>query len=180
MFPEEIDETPKTANKLDVYLEHLNPMIRRKLTPKQAEKMEKYSKIFAWRCKLFSPEQTRKLIMQEYNLSYSWAAELYTDMEYVFGNDKEVNKNVEKRVLLEYYHQALSLAVKGKDTDPLKAAMVVASITEKIGKMLGVNAETEIIPAKYTLELTQVNFYEGKVKSSKGLEVPFSESEVVE
>lgn len=123
--------------------------------------LDKYWKIFGWRCKLFSPEQTRKMIMQEWACSYSWACEMYLDMEYIFGNTDEINKNVTKRILLEYYYTALSLAVQGKNKDPLKAAETITKITDRIAVMLGIGDNTEQVPPELLMPRRSVNYYVG-------------------
>ncbi|MCP1384444.1 hypothetical protein [Runella salmonicolor] len=154
-----VDE--KQAHKLDIYLEHLNPNIRRPLPKKQADTLDKYWKIFGWRCKLFSPEATRKLIMQEWSCSYSWACEMYGDMEYIFGKTEEINKNVHRRILLEHYYTALTMAVQGKNSDPLKAAQVICNISDKIAQLLGIGEESQQIPPELLMPKRQVTYFVG-------------------
>lgn len=151
----------KQPHKLDVYLDHLNPNLKRKLNPKQTELLDRYWKIFGWRCKLYSPEQTRKMIMQEWQVSYSWACEMYQDMEYIFGNTEEVNKNVTRRILLEYYYIALSMAVQGKSKDPLKSAETITKITDRIAVMLGIGDNSEQVPAELLMPKRTVTYYVG-------------------
>jgi len=170
----------KQAHKLDIYLEHLNPQLKRPLTKKQHEMLDKYWKIFGWRCKLFSPEQTRKLIMQEWSCSYSWACEMFQDMEYIFGNTEEVNKNVTRRILLEHYYTALSLAVQGKASDPIKAAQIISNITDKIAALLNIGDGSQQIPPELLMPKRQVTYYVGtmNVQMNQPLEptaVPLSE-----
>ncbi|MBB3842203.1 hypothetical protein FHS57_006234 [Runella defluvii] len=151
----------KSEHKLDAYLDHLNPNLKRALTKKQSEMMDKYWKIFGWRCKLFSPEQTRKMIMQEWDVSYSWACEMYNDMEYIFGNTEEVNKNTTRRILLEHYYTALSLAVQGKNKDPLKAGELIAKITDRIAALCGIGDNTEQIPPELLMPRRSVTYVVG-------------------
>lgn len=151
----------KQAHKLDIYLEHLNPNVKRPLSKKQSEMLDKYWKIFGWRCKLFSPEQTRKMIMEEWKCSYSWACEMFQDMEYIFGNTDEVNKNSTRRILLEHYYTALQLAVQGKSKDPLKAAEVIAKITDRVAAMLNIGEGSQDIPTELLMPKRQVTYYVG-------------------
>ena len=51
----ELTKAEKTADKLDKFRDHL--LHRLPLKPSEHETLEKYRKCFAWRCKLFSPQQ---------------------------------------------------------------------------------------------------------------------------
>lgn len=155
-------QNEKQAHKLDVYLDHLNPNVKRELTTQQNEMLGKYLKIFAWRCKLFSPEQTRKLIMQEWQCSYSWACEMFNDMEYVFGNTEEINKKTTTRILIDHYYTAMQIAIKGESKDPFKAAELIIKITERIGELLQIGkGGGEEIPVELLMPKRQITYYVG-------------------
>jgi hypothetical protein len=166
-------EDAKTQHKLDKYLEHLNPQVKRKLSGKDQDMMDRYWKIFMWRCKMFSPEQVRKMAMQEWKASYSWACEMYSDMEYVFGNTNEINKSVQRRILLEYYHTAMSIAIQNSKADPIKAATLIANVTDKIAALIGLHDGSESIPPELLMPKRTVTYVIGRVDSlNVGHEMP--------
>ena len=101
------------------------------------------------------------MIMQEWDLRYSRACELYNDMEYVFGSTEEVNKNVTRRILLEHYYTALSMAVQGKANDPIKAAQIICNITDKIAALLNIGDGSQQLPPELLMPKRSVTYYVG-------------------
>ena len=101
------------------------------------------------------------MIMQEWQLKYSRACELFLDMEYIFGNTEEVNKNVTRRILLEHYYTALSIAVQGKASDPMKAAQLICNITDKIAALLNIGDGSQQIPPELLMPKRSVTYYVG-------------------
>ena len=156
-----VEMEEKEAHKLDKYLDHLNPMLHRPLGKKDAEMMEKYLKIFSWRCKLLSPEKVRQKIRTEFDVSYSWACEMYNDMEYIFGNTDEINKNTHRRVLLEHYYKAIRLVETSKNKDSFKAAEIIIKATDRIAVLLGIGDTSEQIPPELLMPKRSVTYYVG-------------------
>lgn len=142
----ELADNPKEEHRLDKYLDHMNPEVRRDLKAKDRDYLERMRKAFSLRTRMFSAEHTRKMLMQEYGLGYSQACAVYVDMEYVFGKQEEVDKALLRRVLNEHYYTAISIAVKNTDKDPIKAAELIVKATEKIAKLNGLDEADGQLP----------------------------------
>lgn len=124
----------RRENRLDKFLDHINPEINRSLKPKDLQYLELMRKAKHWRDNFFSPDQVRKMIMQEDKKSYSMACQTYADMEYIFGKTGEIDKEALRRTLLEYYHRAIQIAMKAPDKE-MEKAQVIMQASDKISKL---------------------------------------------
>lgn len=157
-------ELDKKSDRLDKFLDHLNPDVRAKLGVKDTEYLERMRKAFGWRCNMFSAEQVRKMIMQEYDLEYSQACRVYTDMEWLFGKIEEIDKNALRRILAEYYHRGIQMALKNNNEDG------VINGTDKLAKLHGLNetiptlTPEQMMPARTVVYVEKAVIVNGEVK----------------
>ena len=150
----ELAKADQTADKLDKFKDHL--LHRRPLKPSEHETLEKYRKCFAWRCKLFSPQQVVNMLMQEYSLRYSQAYQIMADSTRLYGKVEDIDKEGTRKILIESLYVAMSIAVKDKNADAIIAA------TRELGKLAKVHDEQsslspdEMMPAR-TVKYVQNN-----------------------
>jgi hypothetical protein len=135
------DYEKRRESRLDKFLDYLNPDIERKLGKKEQIYFNLMQKSFNWRTMFFSPEQVRRMLMQEPKdenggtYSYSMACQLYADMEYIFGKDMKSDKNLMNRIISEHLYKALQLAYQDKKASDIEKAEVILKITDKIAKV---------------------------------------------
>lgn len=111
----------KASDKLDKYRDHL--LHRLPLSPKEQDMLDKYRKCFAWRCKLFSPQQCVNMLMQEYNLKYSQAYQIMAESTKLYGKVDDIDREGTRKVMIENLHVALSIAVKDKNAEAIISAV---------------------------------------------------------
>ena len=146
MMGTELTKAEKTADKLDKFRDHL--LHRLPLKPSEHETLEKYRKCFAWRCKLFSPQQCVSMLMQEYDLKYSQAYQLMAESTRLYGKVDDIDREGTRKVLIESLYVAMSIAVKDKNAD------AIISATREIAKLSKVHDEQsplsvdELMPAR--------------------------------
>lgn len=148
------------AEKLDKFRDHL--LYQTHLTPKEEQMLEKYRKCFAWRCKLFSPQQCVSMLMQEYSIKYSQAYQVLLESTKLYGKVEEVDKLGTTKILVETLYVALSIAVKDKNAE------AIISATKEIARLCKLNEDQvplsidELMPArtaKYVQNNVTVNNY---------------------
>lgn len=118
---------PRTPDKLDKYKDYL--LGRGKLTPAEIKMLEKYRKAFSWRCKGFSPQHVKQMLMQDECTQYAQAARILQEATELYGRVEEIDAEGTKRILVENLYIAMSIAIKERD-----ANAVIASVRE-IGKL---------------------------------------------
>jgi hypothetical protein len=154
MMSTELTKAEKTADKLDKFRDHL--LHRLPLKPSEHETLEKYRKCFAWRCKLFSPQQVVNMLMQEYGLKYSQAYQLMAESTKLYGKVDDIDREGSRKILIENLYVAMSIAVKDKNAEAIIAA------TREIAKLSRVYDEQspltpdELMPAR-TVKYVQNN-----------------------
>ncbi|CCH00308.1 hypothetical protein FAES_2299 [Fibrella aestuarina BUZ 2] len=150
----------KKAEKLDKFRDHL--LHQTHLTPKEELMLEKYRKAFAWRCKLFSPQQCVSMLMQEYSIKYSQAYQIMSESTKLYGKVEDIDKAGTTKILIETLYVAMSLAVKDKNAEAIIAA------TREIAKLTKLHVDEipmsidELMPArvaKYVQNNVTVNNY---------------------
>ncbi|MCC5613169.1 hypothetical protein LC612_42455 [Nostoc sp. CHAB 5834] len=153
----------KAADKLDKFRDHL--LHRTPLKPSEHDTLEKYRKCFAWRCKLFSPQQVVNMLMQEYAIKYSQAYQLMAESTKLYGKVDDIDREGTRKVLIESLYVAMSIAVKEKNAEAIIAA------TREIAKLSKVHDDQspltpdELMPArvaKYVQNNVTVNNYGGE------------------
>jgi hypothetical protein len=122
-----VDELPATPDKLDKYKDFL--VGRRKLTVSEQKMFENYRKAFSWRCKGFSPQNVKQMLMQDANIEYAMAARILQESTQLYGLVEDIDKEGTRRILIENLHIAMSIAIRAKDSNG------VISATEKIAKL---------------------------------------------
>lgn len=152
----------KAEDKLDKFRDHL--LHRTALTTKEEQTLEKYRKCFAWRCKLFSPQQCVQMLMQEYSIKYSQAYQLMAESARLYGKVDDIDKEGTRKVLIENLYVAMSIAMKDKNSE------AIISAVKEIGKLSRVNEEAgalspdDLMPArtaKYVQNNVTVNNFGG-------------------
>ena len=123
----------KNQDKLDKYKDYL--LGRGKLSPSEQTMLEKYRKAFSWRCKGFSPQHVKQMLMQDEGTQYAQAARILQEATELYGRVEEIDKEGTKRILVENLYIAMSLAIKERD-----AHAVIASVKE-IGKLSNVYSD---------------------------------------
>ncbi len=117
----------KTQDKLDKYKDYL--LGRGKLSPSEQTMLEKYRKAFSWRCKGFSPQHVKQMLMQDDGTQYAQAARILQEATELYGRVEEIDAEGTKRILVENLYIAMSIAIKERD-----AQGVITSVKE-IGKL---------------------------------------------
>jgi hypothetical protein len=154
MMSTELTKAEIIADKLDKFKDHL--LHRVPLKPSELETLEKYRKCFAWRCKLFSPQQCVNMLMQEYGIKYSQAYQLMAESTRLYGKVDDIDREGSRKVLIESLYVAMSIAVKDKNAEAIIAA------TREIAKLSRVYEEQsqltpeELMPAR-TVKYVQNN-----------------------
>ncbi|GAB3767798.1 hypothetical protein GCM10028818_01220 [Spirosoma horti] len=161
-LPQTSDKSPeqKRAEKLDKFRDHL--LHRVPLKPSEHAMLDKYRKCFAWRGKLFSPQQCVNMLMQEYNLKYSQAYQIMMESTKLYGKVEDLDKAGTTKILIETLYVAMSIAVKDKNAEAIIAA------TREIARLAKLNDDQvplsvdELMPArvaKYVQNNVTVNNY---------------------
>lgn len=130
----------EVSNRLDKYLEAMHPDIQRKLAPHEVERLELMTKYRHWRLNWFSPENCRKMLMNEggeNKRSYSAACAIIEDSDWIFGKLATLNKAVERGVLYEYYHKALQEIIKDKQGLGIEKSNAMERVIDKMAKLVG-------------------------------------------
>lgn len=102
-----MSELVKREHRLSKYLELLNPDVEDKpeLTDKEEEIWRAIQHAYSLRIMFKSPDKVRKELMTfGEGRKYSSACQVYQDMEYIYGETAEVNKNAEKRIIREFIY----------------------------------------------------------------------------
>lgn len=123
----ENDLEPRSPDKLDKYKDYL--LGRGKLTPSELKMLEKYRKAFSWRCKGFSPQHVKQMLMQDEGSQYAQAARILQEATELYGRVEEIDAEGTKRILIENLYLAMSIAIREKD------ANAVISTVKEIGKL---------------------------------------------
>ena len=118
---------PANIDKLDKFKDYL--IGRGKLTPTQTKTLENYRKAFSWRCKGFSPQNVKQMLMQDLGIEYAMAARILQEGTELYGRVEDIDKEGTRRILVENLHIAMSLGIKAKDGN------IVISAVKEIGKM---------------------------------------------
>jgi len=150
------------ADKLDKFRDHL--LHRKPLKPSEHITLEKYRKCFAWRCKLFSPQQVVTMLMQEYDLRYSQAYQLMADSTRLYGKVEDIDREGTRKVLIETLYVAMSIAVKDKNADAIIAATKEIARLSKLNDSMAPLSADELMPArtvKYVQNNVTVNNFGG-------------------
>jgi hypothetical protein len=135
------DYEKRREHRLDKFLDHLNPDVNRKLGKKDQIYFDLMSKSFNWRSSFFSPEQVRKMIMNEVKdvkgkkYSYSMACQLYADMEFIFGKDPKADKSIWTKIVTEGYYKALQIVMKDNQGKEIEKGQAITNILDKIAKI---------------------------------------------
>ncbi|MCX6216397.1 hypothetical protein [Spirosoma sp.] len=160
LLPQSSDKTPeqKRAERLDKFRDHL--LYRVPLKPSEHAMLDKYRKCFAWRGKLFSPQQCVNMLMQEYGVKYSQAYQIMMDSTKLYGKVEDLDKAGTTKILIETLYVAMSIAVKDRNAEAIIAA------TRQIGVLAKLNDDQvplsvdELMPARvarYTQNNITVN-----------------------
>jgi hypothetical protein len=123
----QIDELKNTPDKLDKFMDYL--LGRGKLKPAEEKMLENYRKAFSWRCKGFSPQHVKQMLMQDASIEYAMAARILQEATRLYGRVEDIDKEGTRRILIENLGIAMSIAIKGRD------ANAVISAVEKIAKI---------------------------------------------
>lgn len=156
----------KVSEKLDKFCDHL--LHNTPLTANQQLTLEKYRKCFAWRCKLFSPQQCVTMLMQEYSIKYSQAYQIMAESTRLYGRVEDVDKAGTTKILIENLHVAMSIAIKDKNAD------AIISAVEKIAKLNRLYEEQaqispeDLMPAR-TVKYVQNNLTVNNFAAGEGL-----------
>lgn len=158
-----LDVIEKKEARLEKYLDHLHPKVQKKLKGDDLDYLNRMRLAFNWRCSMFSPEQVRRMIMQQFELEYSQACRVYSDMQFVFGKVEEADKAAERKILVEYYHKAIQMAIRNGNEDGVMKA------TEKLAILLGLNEGTtltpeQLMPARTVVYIEKAMVVNGAVK----------------
>lgn len=135
----DVAKIEKVDDKLDKFRDHL--LHRTALTPKEQEMLDKYRKCFAWRCKLFSPQQAVNMLMQEYGIKYSQAYQVMSESTRLYGKVEDIDREGTRKVMIESLYVAMSIAVKDRNAE------AIISATKEIAKLSHVyELQTELSP----------------------------------
>jgi hypothetical protein len=167
MFPDDSSNLPaktyeqKTAEKLDKFISHLLHNAPLKAT--EQAMLEKYRKCFAWRSKLFSPQQCVNMLMQEYSIKYSQAYQIMSESTKLYGKVEDIDKAGTTKILIETLYVAMSIAVKDRDANAIIAATrEIASLAKLKDDQLPVSVDELMSPrsVKYVQNNVTVNNYQ--------------------
>ena len=136
----------KVSDKLDKYRDHL--LHRVALTPKEEQMLEKYRKCFAWRCKLFSPQQCVQMLMQEYDLKYSQAYQVMAESTKLYGKVEDIDKGGTTKILVENLYVAMSIAVKDKNAEAIISAVKEIGRLSRVYEGDAQLSPDELMPAR--------------------------------
>lgn len=161
MMSTELTRADKVADKLDKFRDHL--LHRLPLKPSEHETLEKYRKCFAWRCKLFSPQQVVNMLMQEYGLKYSQAYQLMAESTKLYGKVDDIDREGSRKILIENLYVAMSIAVKDKNAEAIIAA------TREIAKLSRVYDEQSPIAAEDLMPARTVKYVQNNVTINNNL-----------
>lgn len=107
-------ELAKREDRLSKFLDILNPDITEGNKPRlgkvEKEIWEAIQYAYSLRVLFHSPDKIRRAMMHypsPNTRSYSSACQIYQDMEYIYGKSTEVNKDAQRRVLLEFAHNRI-------------------------------------------------------------------------
>ena len=122
---------PGNVDKLDKFKDYL--LGRGKLTPTQMKTLENYRKAFSWRCKGFSPQHVKQMLMQDLDIEYAMSARILQEGTELYGRVEDIDKEGTRRILVENLHIAMSLGIKAKD-----GSTVISAVKEiaKLSKIL--------------------------------------------
>lgn len=126
-LPEKAENPSNKPDKLDKYRDHL--LNQAPLSSKQQEMLERYRKAFAWRSRLFSPQQVVQMLMEEYRIRFSQAYAIADESERLFGSTKEGSKKALIQILTENLYVAMAIAQRNED------AAAIISAVDKIAKL---------------------------------------------
>lgn len=151
----ELTKADKIADKLDKFRDHL--LHRLPLKPSEHETLEKYRKCFAWRSKLFSPQQVVSMLMQEYGLKYSQAYQLMAESTKLYGKVDDIDREGTRKILIENLYVAMSLAVKDRNAEAIIAA------TREIAKLSKVHDDQSPLTADELMPARVVKYVQNNV-----------------
>ncbi|MFD2935031.1 hypothetical protein [Spirosoma flavum] len=148
----------KVNDKLDKFRDHL--LHRQPLKPSEHETLEKYRKCFAWRSKLFSPQQVVNMLMQEYSIKYSQAYQVMAESTKLYGLVEDIDKAGTTKILIEGLYVAMSLAVKDRNAEAIIAA------TREIAKLSRLHDEQSPLSADDLMPARTVKYVQNNVTIS--------------
>ncbi len=161
----DITKAEKAEDKLDKYRDHL--LHRTALTVKEQEILEKYRKCFAWRCKLFSPQQCVQMLMQEYSIKYSQAYQLMAESTRLYGKVEDIDREGTRKVLIENLYVAMSIAVKDKNSEAIISAVKEVAKLSRVNEEAGQLSPEDLMPAR-TVKYVQNNLTVNNFSASEG------------
>lgn len=135
-------ELIKREHRLTKFLDILNPEIEEKPTlgKKEEELWQVIQKAYSWRTLFHSPDKVRRMIMDERDgrgqkRSYSSACQIYQDMEYIYGKTAEINKEAQRRIIIEYCHTRIEKIEESDFLDQVDKEKLIEKWVEKIIKL---------------------------------------------
>lgn len=167
----------RRENRLDKFLDHLNPDLQRKLGKKDQIYFNLMSKAFNWRSSFFSPEQVRKMIQNEakdtkgQKYSYSMACQLFADMEYIFGKDPKADKDIWRKIVTEGYYKSLQVVMKDTQGKEIEKGVAMANILDKIAKINKIYDADNAMPLSQIMP-ENVNFLIKSVTNTVNFNLP--------
>ena len=137
-------------DKLDKYKDYL--LGRGILKAADLRMLEKYRKAFSWRCKAFSPQMVKDMLMRDEGLQYAQAARILQEATELYGRIEDIDTEGTKKILIENLYLAMSIAIKNKDANAVIAA------TKEIGKLTKVYSDIPIITIDELMPKRQLVF----------------------
>jgi len=162
LLPQSNDKSleQKRAERLDKFRDHL--LYRVPLKPSEHQMLDRYRKCFAWRGKLFSPQQCVNMLMQEYSIKYSQAYQIMMDSTKLYGKVEDLDKAGTTKILIETLYVAMSIAVKDKNAEAIISAVGKIATLAKLNDDQVPLSVDELMPARvaqYTQNNVTVNNY---------------------
>lgn len=150
----------EVADRRDKYIAAMHPDIKGKLTEKETERLELMTKYRHWRLNWFTPENCRKMLMDEGGKnarSYAAACAIIEDSDFIFGKLATLNKAVERGVLYEYYGKALQEIYKDKTATGIEKSNAIERVVDKMAKLVGAYDSSEILNPDILMPETTYN-----------------------
>jgi hypothetical protein len=140
----------RREHRLDKFIDHLDPVIRRELEPEQVTYLELMRKAFHWQTKFFSPEDVRKMLMQPTEnggkgYSYQMACQIFVDAEYLFGKLKDLDKKALRKKLTEQLMKANQMAIMDSNASGIEKSEIIGKNAERIAKLHGLYNDADDI-----------------------------------
>lgn len=142
-----MSELVKREHRLSKYLEMLNPDVEDKpeLTEKEEEIWRAIQHAYSLRVMFKSPDKVRKELMTfGEGRKYSSACQVYQDMEYIYGETAEVNKNAERRIIRDFIYSRIEALTdpptfrdgeREKNLDRVEVEKLIQKWTENLIKL---------------------------------------------